>query len=220
MTASGWPEADHADGGESPFDLAIRGYDRRQVDERLLQLGEQLAAANQALQEAKQRSAELSGQLYNAVTRLRRRGDGGQSDSFGFRVDKILRQATEEARELRARGEADAAALVAQATAETERQRREIGRVLADAMADAEHTRGKAQAQAAQLAAAMELELTSRRAVAEDELARLTELRDRVSRELRQVHKLLASLLPALAQRGDTGPGHGRPSNSREGQVG
>jgi len=110
-----------ADG--AAFDLVLRGYDRRQVDERLAQLQAHIATTEKALREEQRRCTELSGQLHGALSRLRQAGGGGQQNSFGFRVEKILRLAEQEASELRSHAAAEAAALVKRARAEAERLR-------------------------------------------------------------------------------------------------
>src|SRR5215204_2012872 len=95
------------------FDIAIRGYDRRQVDERLAYLTAELRAAEAALRRADQTEAELR--------QLRQQLTTQNENTFGFRVEKILRLAEEEAREVRE-----------QATAQADEYRRGIDREFAE----------------------------------------------------------------------------------------
>ncbi|MGH3669121.1 MAG: DivIVA domain-containing protein, partial [Pseudonocardiaceae bacterium] len=60
---------DHEDVQDAGFDVVLRGYDKRQVDERMRFLISKLTAAENTLQEAIQRSAVLEealGQLRSA----------------------------------------------------------------------------------------------------------------------------------------------------------
>lgn len=194
------------EGAAAPFDIAIRGYDRRQVEERLAYLTAELVATDDALRQSEMRAAELNEQLRIAVGRLRHAGGAATNESFGFRVEKILRLAEEEARELRSHGAADAAALVERATADAaatvERARAEAGalrieseRIRAEAHRDAERMLTEAHARAAALTAHVDMAI--RREALEVELRRLSEGRALVLAELRGIHQLLDPLLPA-----------------------
>ena len=105
------------------FDIAIRGYDKRQVDGRLAYLTAELRGAEAALRRADQTEAELR--------QLRQQVSTQTESSFGFRVDKILRLAEEEAKEARE-----------QAKAEADLHRRTVEREMAErtaAMEEQEH---------------------------------------------------------------------------------
>lgn len=104
---------------DAAFDVVLRGYDKRQVDERLRTLGAQLAAAENALAAAAERVAMLEDEVH----RSRSGGDSQPDAHFGARVEKILMLAEEEAREVRSQADAAAAALVEQARAEVAGQR-------------------------------------------------------------------------------------------------
>ena len=195
MTVTGWQGSEPGD--DAPFDLAMRGYDRRQVDERLNHLGAELAATGEALQQSRMHASELGEQLSIAIERLRRSGPAtAQKDSFGFRVEKILRLAEEEAKELRAQGTADATAAVDRARAEADALHDESERVRAEAYHDAERIRAQAQARATTLVARVEAELANRQQSAERELSRLATARDQVWSELTKVRDQLRSALP------------------------
>lgn len=103
---------EHADmtaGGASAFDVVLRGYDRRQVDDHLASLEQRLAAtAAQA--------SELRGQRDSAAGRVRElevgaspsapmSGAASGLDGFGAHVESILRVATEEAAAIRRQAE-------------------------------------------------------------------------------------------------------------------
>jgi len=106
---------------DSTFDVALRGYDKRQVDERLRYLAAELAAADNALAAASQRVAMLEDALSQA--RWAPEGEPVADANFGARVEKILKLAEDEAREVRAQAEAAAAALIDQAQTQVTEQR-------------------------------------------------------------------------------------------------
>jgi cell division septum initiation protein DivIVA len=195
VTATGWQESEAA--GHGAFDVTARGYDRRQVDARVAELTAMLAAVDEALQFSRMQTEELTEQLRNAVDRLRQAGTGPQQkDSFGFRVEKILMMAQEEAKEVRAQAGADAASMVEQARAEAAAHRVEGERVRAQAHRDAEMARAQAHSHLAELTARVEHGLTSRRQAAERDLSRLVTARDQVWAELTRMREQLRTLLP------------------------
>lgn len=111
---------DRKDFKDAAFDVVLRGYDKRQVDERLRFFGAELTAADSALRAASQRAAMLE----DALTEARSSPAGGPSvDShFGARVEKILKLAQDEAQEIRSQAEEAAAALVERARAHAAEQ--------------------------------------------------------------------------------------------------
>ena len=102
------------------FDVVLRGYVKRQVEERLRILGAELVVARNALRLAQERAAMLE-----EVNRSRSGGDGQLDANFGARIEKILMLAQGEAREVRRQAEAAAAAVVEQARAEAAVQRQQ-----------------------------------------------------------------------------------------------
>ncbi len=102
------------------FDVVLRGYDKRQVEERLRILGAELVVACNALRLAQERAAMLE-----EGSRSRSGGDAQLDANFGARVEKILMLAQDEAREVRRQADAAAAALVEQARAEAAEQRQQ-----------------------------------------------------------------------------------------------
>jgi cell division septum initiation protein DivIVA len=143
----GGPAPSGSDGGAVPaqrtsgapnlFDVALRGYDRHQVDERFTELGAQLSAAaehNRALTARladEQRRAE---QAEQALRELRTgRGANQQSgaeanptEGFGYRAERLLRLAEAEAYEIRSDAAKEAAELLERARADAEAHRHEI----------------------------------------------------------------------------------------------
>ena len=126
---------DRKDLADAAFDVVLRGYDKRQVDERLRFLGSQLTAAENALRVATQRTAALQDELNQARTASG--GEGSGDFNFGARVEKILKLAHEEAREVRSQGDAAAAALVEQARTEAAEQRQRAEQEIATWQAEA-----------------------------------------------------------------------------------
>lgn len=101
----------------TPFDTTRRGYDRRQVNDRINLLKHQLAAVERALSGTRQRCAFLEAELAEVRRQLSLRPGSFRADSFGDRLTSILRLAEEEAAEIRTRAEREAARRVAAAEA-------------------------------------------------------------------------------------------------------
>lgn len=110
--------------GVAPFDIARRGYDRDQVDARLRELGNQLAAATKAHQEAEQRARTVDEEV--RALRARDADTPMSQDSFGFRAEKILRMAEHEAADVRGRAAKEATTVIEQARADAEKHRHEV----------------------------------------------------------------------------------------------
>lgn len=87
------------------FDVVLRGYERDQVDDQLDALREELELMEGELTAAQERAARLADDLQIA----RATGRPAPAESFGVRVDKILRLAERDAAEIvaKARREAD-----------------------------------------------------------------------------------------------------------------
>jgi cell division septum initiation protein DivIVA len=182
VEGSGWNGQGQADSGtedERPFHVVLRGYDRLEVDARIEHLDTQLAAADQSLHEAERRNAELAAQLRSAQDQLRQRSDPAAQDSFvaqdgfGFRVEKILRMAEEEARSVRTQASSEAMELVEKARAEAQALRDEAERQFAASRQESQQLLEAAQQQAAQLNATSEHEYERLRAAAEQDAERL-----------------------------------------------
>ncbi|MDQ2789974.1 MAG: hypothetical protein DLM60_14080 [Pseudonocardiales bacterium] len=111
---------DRKDLKDAAFDVVLRGYDKRQVDERLRFLDAELTVADNALRGANQRAAMLEDALSEA--RSIPAGESSGDSNFGARVEKILKLAEDEAREVRSQADAAATALVEQARAQAAEQ--------------------------------------------------------------------------------------------------
>src|SRR5690625_2993211 len=89
---------------ESDFELAILGYNRRQVDRHLQKLREQIAEASIAFHTA----ISLQDQLNEAnkeIVRLREMVHHASTRNLGERITSILRTAEEQAAAIRADAE-------------------------------------------------------------------------------------------------------------------
>jgi len=124
------------DFGGAAFDIVLRGYDRRQVEERLRFLGAELAAAEQALGAAQERTADVEDEL--ARVRLETGMREPVAPIFGDRVERILRLAAEEAEEVRGRAAEEATTTVREARLEAQRVVAEATAVVQQRQEDAE----------------------------------------------------------------------------------
>lgn len=118
------------------FDVVLRGYDKRQVEERIRLLSGELAAAEHALRATQARVGSLDAE----VNQLRSSsGGGGRADAhFGARVEKILLTAEQEARDIRVQAGAEVTALVEQARTESKERRARAAQEITAQQAEAE----------------------------------------------------------------------------------
>lgn len=134
--------ADRKDVEDAGFDVVLRGYDKRQVEERMRFLVSKLTAAENALQEATQRTAlleEALGQLRSAP------GSEPPGDvNFGAWVEKILKLAEDEALAVRSQAEAAAVVLMDQVRSQTAEQRQRAEQEIVAWRAEAATTTAKA----------------------------------------------------------------------------
>jgi cell division septum initiation protein DivIVA len=183
--------ADRKSAKGTAFDVVLRGYDKRQVEERLRILGAELVVACNALRVAQERAAMLQ-----EVSRSRSDSDAHLDANFGARVEKILMLAQDEAREVRRQADAAAAALVEQARAEAAVQRQQAEQEVAAWRV--EMSRGAAEQDSA----------AKRRSAALDrarqELDRAREELDRESERVRaQAQAEVEQMRKAVAQEAD-----------------
>lgn len=115
---------DRKDLTDAVFDVVLRGYDKRQVEERLRFLGAELISAENALRATVQRVTTLEDALSQAQSAPG--GEPAGDANFGARVEKILKLAEDEAREVRAQAEAAAEAMIEQARAQIAEQRQRV----------------------------------------------------------------------------------------------
>ncbi len=154
---------DRKDLKDAAFDVVLRGYDKRQVDERLRFLGAELTVANDALRAASERTTLLEDALSEA--RSTPAGEPSGDSHFGARVEKILKLAEDEAREVRSQADAAAVELVEQARAhaaeqdnalqlrwaELDNARQELEQARQEVNRECEQIRAQARAEAEQL---------------------------------------------------------------------
>ena len=119
--------------GSPSFDTVLRGYERRQVDDYIAQNRAETAALRDELAEA-QRQRKLATEHAEAteteLRELRARSahaePAAKEDSFGYRAEKLLRMAEQEAAEARSHATKESAAIVERARTEAEKHRHEI----------------------------------------------------------------------------------------------
>jgi hypothetical protein len=116
----------------SPFDTSLRGYERRQVDDYLARQRNEVATLRANLAEA-ERQRRLATEHAEATEEENRRLRSTASretppaeEGFGFRAEKLLRLAEQEAAEVRARTRQESVALLEQTRAEAEKHRHEV----------------------------------------------------------------------------------------------
>ena len=115
--------------GALPFDTVLRGYERRQVDEYVTKATDEIAKLKDDLADS-QRKRRLANEHAEATERELRdvRAKSAHSeprsveDSFGYRAEKLLRIAEQEAAEVRTHASRESAAIIEQAR--TARSRR------------------------------------------------------------------------------------------------
>lgn len=115
------------------FDTALRGYERRQVDEFVSRHTRELAGLRRELSES-QRQRRLATEHAEAteteLRELRARSVHGEpaavEDSFGYRAEKLLRMAEQEASEARSHATRESAAIIEQARTDAEKHRHEV----------------------------------------------------------------------------------------------
>ena len=118
---------------DQPFDTVLRGYERRQVDDFVSRLKSELAQMKDELTDA-QRKRRLANEHAEATERELRdlRAKSAHSeprsveDSFGYRAEKLLRIAEQEAAEVRTHASRESAAIIEQARTEAEKHRHEV----------------------------------------------------------------------------------------------
>lgn len=185
--------------GPAPFDLARRGYDRRQVDEHLISLGTQLAEARVAAQREQRRAERAERQLDRARTQPERQpptpatpgidvSEPGPS-GFGYRVERLLRVAEQEAAEVRATATREAGALLERAREDAEAHRHEAEQDLISRTAALEEEAARQEVEIAR----REQEAIDRIASAREESGRMVaEARSECERTHRQAQDQLA----------------------------
>jgi cell division septum initiation protein DivIVA len=126
-----------ADGDRPPFATALRGYERNQVDDYLAQRDKDVAALRAEL-------ADLRAERDRAVAEVDSTGKelrdvraksahlepAAKEDSFGFRAEKLLRIAEQEASEIRSSASRESTNIIEKARTEAEAHRHEVEQTL------------------------------------------------------------------------------------------
>ena len=134
-SATPWPSTQGAvagtataDGDRPLFATALRGYERNQVDDYLdrrdtelselrSQLADLRAERDRAVQDAESKSKELR----DARAKSAHLEPAAKEDSFGFRAEKLLRMAEQEAAEIRSSASRESSSIVERARTEPRR---------------------------------------------------------------------------------------------------
>ena len=118
---------------QQQFDTVLRGYERRQVDEFVVEKNKELAWLKMELAEAHRQRRLATEHAEGTETELRElRASSAHSepasieDSFGYRAEKLLRMAEQEAAEVRSQASRESAGIVEQARTEAEKHRHEV----------------------------------------------------------------------------------------------
>jgi cell division septum initiation protein DivIVA len=109
--------------GSDMFEVVWRGYDRDQVDTHIRDLLDQLRAERQAVDTAERGLHSVQKELVNAQ-QLAVTSEG--SNSFGLRLEKMMRMAENEVAESRRKAAEDASAMMEKARAEAEAHRHDV----------------------------------------------------------------------------------------------
>ncbi len=123
-----------APGTDGPtFDTALRGYERRQVDEFVVDRTKEVARLRSELAEAQRQqrlAVEHAEGTENELRELRAKSahvePKSMEDSFGYRAEKLLRMAENEAAEARGNASRESSAIIEQARTDAEKHRHEV----------------------------------------------------------------------------------------------
>jgi hypothetical protein len=181
------------DGGR--FSIALRGYDRLEVDECLARIAGNVSSLQAA---GPRRPGPLTPSSENTTVPLAPEHDGrpevsGQlsgDDGFGARLEKIMVLARQEAAEIRAGATAEARQLVEQARAAAAEHEREQ-----------QQQRRQAEAEISELRGRVDQEMASARDRAAQELDRLRTLETEARDRLGQLIHTLAPQMAGLAEK-------------------
>lgn len=123
------PDEPSQESNTNVFDLSRRGYDRDQVDDQMRTLLEQLAGAEDALQQERERAERAEAEIRGSRSEVGQQADGpaaASAEGFGHRLEKLMRAAENEASEVRASASREAGALLEQARNDAETHRHEV----------------------------------------------------------------------------------------------
>ena len=140
-SATPWPSTQGAvtgtaiaDGDRPLFATALRGYERNQVDDyldrrdaELSELRSELADLRAERDRAVQDAESKSNELRDARAKSAHLEPAAKEDSCGFRAEKLLRMAEQEAAEIRSSASRESSSIVEKARTEAEAHRHEVG---------------------------------------------------------------------------------------------
>jgi len=116
-----------------PFDTVLRGYERRQVDDfvskqkdEITKLKDELAEAQRKRRLANEHAEATERELRDVRAKSAHTEPRSVEDSFGYRAEKLLRIAEQEAAEVRTHASRESAAIIEQARTEAEKHRHEV----------------------------------------------------------------------------------------------
>ena len=138
------PKAARRSTTAQPFSLVRRGYDRREVDDRVQAMATQLGELRVAHRREGRRAAVAEEQLHATLARVEQltqsgeQGGSGQQ-GFGYRVEKLLRAAEHEASEARSAAASEATALLERAREDAEAHRHEVEQALISRGSELDH---------------------------------------------------------------------------------
>jgi chromosome segregation ATPase len=115
------------------FDTVLRGYERRQVDDavgrlrnEVAQLRDELAEAERRRRQANEHAEATERELRDVRAKSAHSEPRSVEDSFGYRAEKLLRIAEQEAAEVRTHASRESSAIIEQARTEAEKHRHEV----------------------------------------------------------------------------------------------
>ena len=115
------------------FDTVLRGYERRQVDDavgrlrnEVAQLKDDLAEAERRRRQANEHAEATERELRDVRAKSAHSEPRSVEDSFGYRAEKLLRIAEQEAAEVRTHASRESSAIIEQARTEAEKHRHEV----------------------------------------------------------------------------------------------
>jgi len=143
-SATPWPSTQGAvagtataDGDRPLFATALRGYERNQVDDYLTQRDKELSGLRAELADLRAErdravsDAESVGkELREARAKSAHLEPAAKEDSFGFRAEKLLRIAEQEAADIRGSASRESASIIEKARTEAEAHRHEVEQTL------------------------------------------------------------------------------------------
>jgi hypothetical protein len=176
-------------GGGQPFGTALRGYERRQVDDFVDRQRNETAVIRAQLADS-ERQRRLATEHAEATEEENRRlrSTAGREvpapqEGFGFRAEKLLRLAEHEAAEVRARIRQESVALLEQTRGETEMHRHEVEQSLIARAAQLDQAAGRRTVELQDREQQIADQLEATRAETEQLHAAATRAADRVRQE-------------------------------------